>query len=102
MIGYLFEGMRYIELNPVRANMIAHPGEFSWSSYAANARGIGDALVSPHLLYRRLGRDEDERQQNYRELVQAPLDAQIVTTMRDSTNKGWAMEVAASKRRLKR
>jgi putative transposase len=31
--------MRYIELNPVRAGMVAHPGEYRWSSYRANAQG---------------------------------------------------------------
>ncbi len=33
---YLLTCMRYIELNPVRANMIAHPGEYKWSSYRSN------------------------------------------------------------------
>jgi len=30
---YLLTCMRYIELNPVRAAMVAHPGEYRWSSY---------------------------------------------------------------------
>ena len=25
--------MRYIELNPVRAGMVDHPGAYRWSSY---------------------------------------------------------------------
>ncbi len=36
---YLLSCMRYIELNPVRAGMVAHPGEYRWSSYRANAQG---------------------------------------------------------------
>src|ERR1017187_9011678 len=34
---YLLTCMRYIELNPVRAEMLAHPGDYPWSSYRANA-----------------------------------------------------------------
>ena len=37
--AYLLTCMRYIELNPVRANMARHPGDYSWSSYAHNAQG---------------------------------------------------------------
>jgi len=33
---------RYIELNPVRAGMVAHPAEYPWSSYHGN--GLGKAI----------------------------------------------------------
>jgi putative transposase len=29
---YLLACQRYIELNPVRADMVAHPAEYRWSS----------------------------------------------------------------------
>lgn len=60
--AYLLACMRYIELNPVRANMVVHPGEYRWSSYAANGQGQADALISPHPLYEQLGHDPLERQ----------------------------------------
>ena len=88
---YLFECMRYIELNPVRAGMLNHPSEHAWSSYQANAGMIIDPLVKPHRLYRGLGTDDEKRHEAYRALVQAPMDAQMLKTIRDSTNKGWAM-----------
>ena len=34
---YLLSCYRYIEMNPVRANMVKHPQDYQWSSYAANA-----------------------------------------------------------------
>ena len=34
---YLLTVIRYIELNPVRAGLAAHPREYPWSSYAHNA-----------------------------------------------------------------
>jgi len=88
---YLFECMRYIELNPVRAGMVAHPRNFPWSSYHANAEGKEDILVTCHSLYRRLGANAKERQEAYRELVKAPMDAELLTTVRDCTHKGWAL-----------
>ena len=44
--------MRYIELNPGRADMVAHPTEYPWPSYCHNALGQADELVTPHLEYR--------------------------------------------------
>ena len=52
---YLLTCMRYIELNPVRADMVGHPADYPWSSYCANAQGEENALLTPHALYRRLG-----------------------------------------------
>jgi REP-associated tyrosine transposase len=54
--------MRYIELNPVRADMVDHPSEYPWSSYHHNAQGQPDALLTPHLEYKRLGKTDEARQ----------------------------------------
>lgn len=34
---YMLEVLRYVVLNPVRADIVAHPGEYAWSSYRATA-----------------------------------------------------------------
>ena len=39
---YFEEVLRYVVLNPVRANMVSHPKEYEWSSYRATA-GLCDA-----------------------------------------------------------
>lgn len=49
---------RYIELNPVRANMVTHPAEYPWSSYRQNALGLEDKLVTSHYLYDALGNSD--------------------------------------------
>ncbi|MGH8809801.1 MAG: transposase, partial [Noviherbaspirillum sp.] len=100
--NYLFECMRYIELNPVRAGMVDHPRNHTWSSYRANAEGKADALVSPHGLYRSLGADEDERRIAYRSLVKAPMDAELLGEIRDCTNKGWALGGARFQSKMER
>ncbi|WP_292429515.1 hypothetical protein [Methylobacter sp.] len=33
------DDLRYIELNPVRAGIVAGPGDYPWSSYCFNALG---------------------------------------------------------------
>lgn len=38
---YLLACQRYIELNPVRAGMVVHSGDYRWSSHRANAQGRG-------------------------------------------------------------
>ena len=53
---YVLHCMRYIELNPVRAGLVAHPADYRWSSYRANALGRQDALVTPHPCYYALAR----------------------------------------------
>ena len=63
--AYFLACCRYIELNPVRARMVAHPADYRWSSYRAHAHGTADALVSDHPLYHALGRGAAERQTAY-------------------------------------
>ena len=62
---HLLACMRYIEENPVRAGLAAHPGEYPWSSYRANALGENDVLVAPHPHYYSLGRSPDARRAAY-------------------------------------
>ena len=98
--AYLLTCMRYIELNPVRASMVAHPSEYPWSSYSANALGHDSTLVVPHSLYRRLGRAADERQMAYRHLFKHHLSEATLATIRDATNKAWAIGSERFKQRI--
>lgn len=83
---YLLTCMRYIELNPIRASMVVHPGEYKWSSYHANAQGMEDALVQPHPLYLELGADKYVRQYAYRELFRHFIDTDTLHEIRKSLN----------------
>ena len=67
---YLLACMRYIESNPVNAQLVTRLGAYRWSSYRANALGREDALVTPHPLYYALGRTPEARQAAYRALFQ--------------------------------
>lgn len=85
---YLLACYRYIELNPVRAGLVPHPGDYPWSSYAANANGERDPLVHPHLGYYALGRDEASRRAAYCRLFESELDPLTLRAIRESARKG--------------
>ena len=89
--AYFFACCRYIELNPVRAGMAAHPRDYAWSSYRAHAGGAADPLAAAHPLYESLGGTPGERQRAYAALFEAPLDAAFVVDLRAATNGGWAL-----------
>lgn len=80
--AYLLSCMRYIELNPVRAGMVADPGDYRWSSYRCNGLGADDALVTPHALYAGLDADGDTRRAAYRVLFRSALDSEAVDDIR--------------------
>lgn len=88
---YLLSCMRYIELNPVRAGMVAHPGDYPWSSYRGNAQGEANELLTPHPLYLSLGHTDDARHTAYRELFRHELDPGMVDRIRSATNGNFAL-----------
>ncbi|MEA3277246.1 MAG: transposase, partial [Pseudomonadota bacterium] len=88
---YLLACQRYIELNPVRAGMVEAPAEYSWSSYRANALGVGDAVVFPHALDAILGNSPERRQTAYRRLFADVLGEDLLARIRESVNGGFVL-----------
>ena len=85
---HLLSCMRYIELNPVRAGMVARPIEYRWSSYDANAAGHPDDIITPHNLYQTLGKHLSERQHAYRELFLNTLGREQLHDIRATVQTG--------------
>jgi putative transposase len=88
---YLLICQRYIEMNPVRAGMVKHPGEYKWSSYRINGQGEPSKLVTPHPLYHGLGHDETEQGSAYRELFRYDLEPGEIDRIRKATNGNFAL-----------
>jgi len=88
---YVLGCYRYIELNPVRANMVKHPMDYPWSSYAANAEGKPVAWLTPHGEYLALGLDDERCRAAYRGLFATELDQQLLSEIRISTHGGYAI-----------
>lgn len=89
--SYLLACMRYIELNPVRAAMIADPGGYRWSSYRANGLGRPDARLTPHPIYLGLDADTELCCQSYRELFRPQLDAEAASDVREALQLGMPL-----------
>lgn len=85
---YFLTCQRYIELNPVRADIVSLPEEYLWSSYHCHALGMNDGLTHPHELYLELGCTDVDRQQNYRELFSAELSQRELNLIRRGTERG--------------
>jgi len=90
-VSYLLQVYKYIELNPVRASMVAKPSEYVWSSYQINALGKQSDLCTPHSVYLDLGANSLERQETYRSLFKHHIDSVLIEDIRLSLNKGLAL-----------
>jgi putative transposase len=87
---YFMVCQRYIELNPVRAGLVAHPEDYEWSSYRANAHGAVNAVITPHLLFSGLASDEAERRSSYRAMFHEAISESELAQVRDATNRDAA------------
>jgi putative transposase len=88
---YLLACHRYVEMNPVRANIVPDPLDFLWSSHRCLAAGRSDDLVTPHKTYIALAADPAMRLLRYRHLFDENLDPRTIGRIRDALNSGLAL-----------
>lgn len=83
--SYFMACQRYIELNPVRAGIVAHPVDYEWSSYRVHAHGEESEIVVPHDLYIGIGANGRTREEGYRALFTDPLPPSTLEKVRQAT-----------------
>lgn len=88
---YLLACMVYIDLNPVRAGLVAKPLQHPWSSHAHYLGVREDPLVTPHALYWALGNTPFARQAAYEQLVLAGLAPDERERLGQMAHTGWAL-----------
>lgn len=88
---YFLACMVYIDLNPVRAGLVAQPTDFLWSSHAHYTGGRQDAWLTPHPLYWGLGNTPFARELAYAQLVQAGIEQSQQQALTSSVLSGWAL-----------
>ncbi|MFM8692799.1 MAG: transposase [Limnohabitans sp.] len=88
---YLLACMVYIDLNPVRAHMVARPQDYRWSSHRHCVGQERDKLVSHHALFWGLGNTPFAREAAYAALVQAGLGDAERQSLTQFTLSGWAL-----------
>ena len=79
---YLLRCLRYIEQNPVRANVTMSPAEYQWSSYRHHACLQTIDFVTSHPVYVALGASASERAAAYRAICGAALDEDELLSVR--------------------
>jgi putative transposase len=84
---YLLACTRYVELNPVRARMVADPGEYRWSSYRAKVGldPLGWLDLDPS--FRALAPTLERQQARYREWVNAEVEAGELDLIRNAVSR---------------
>ena len=86
--SYFLACSRYIDLNPVRACMVASPLDYRWSSHRCLAAGIPDRILAPHPIYEALGATPDDRQRSYAALCAHALPAESLEAIRVAVRGG--------------
>jgi putative transposase len=85
---YLIACSRYIELNPVRAGLVTHPRDYRWSSYQRRALGVSDRLLDEDPWYNGLGTTERDKQERYRQWIDAQVSEREWDEIRQATQRG--------------
>src|SRR6478609_7734046 len=88
---HLLACMAYMDLNPVRAGMVAEAGDHPWSSHLHYLGRKVDRLVTPHPLYWELGNTPFAREEAYGQLVRSGIAQEQQRALTDSALRGWAL-----------
>lgn len=79
--SYFIQCGKYIELNPVRVNLVEKPEDYQYSSYKYYAQGMLNKLITPDFIYEEMGKTYSERQEQYKKLI-------IDQIIQESYNRG--------------
>ncbi|MDH3671723.1 MAG: transposase [Gammaproteobacteria bacterium] len=83
-LTYLLTCYQYIELNPIRANLVQDPADYPWSSYRFHALGEKNNVLFDDPVYLALGTTAKARQAAYRKIVQTHMDKRVLENIRES------------------
>jgi putative transposase len=100
--AYFLACSRYIELNPVRAQLASSPLDYPWSSYAHHAGVRADSVVSDHSLFWALGNTPFQREAAYMGLVEQGLNDEELALINLAVLKGAPLGTDTFKAELER
>ncbi len=100
---HLLAVLRYIEANPLRAEMVEQAGDYPWSSFGGHGAGRNDPLLDPVAAYEALAAYAAVRQRRWSAYVhQTPEEAELAAIRRSSATglpygaKTWVDRLAGS------
>lgn len=75
---YFLACSRYIDLNPVKSNLVKDPKDYKWSGFGQLALGKpGEITLDQHDLYKALGNTPQERELVYRSLAYQQIGPEL-------------------------
>jgi putative transposase len=97
---YLVTCHRYVDLNPVRAGLVASPELYPWSSHRFYTMGEANPLLTPHPAICALGPEPCAMGRAYQALFSTPLGPAELEAVRKASRSGRA--IGAKKRAMGR
>jgi putative transposase len=86
--SYLLACCRYVELNPVRARMVALAEHYQWSSYQERTGvPVDQSALDTHAPYLALATDSHSRIHRYKELVHSAIPDGELKLIRESVQR---------------
>lgn len=85
---YLLACCRYVELNPVRAGMVAEPWQYPWSSCQAKSGLKELAWLDTDPCYMRLGKTPEERSEKYQKWLTGMIPEGEWKLIREASQRG--------------
>ena len=85
---YLLCCCRYVELNPVRAGIVAAPEAYRWSSFAAKAGMLSQDWLDFDQQYLGLATTPQKRRKTYRDFVLATIADAEIEQIRSAIQRG--------------
>ncbi|MBH3466698.1 transposase [Pseudomonas carnis] len=87
--AYLLACCRYIELNPVRACMVADAADYPWSSYSARTGLVPDSdWLDVDACFSILGDTTLKRRENYKVFVKQSVSSDETRIIREALQRG--------------
>jgi putative transposase len=87
----LFDCQKYLELAPVRSQLVEHPGEYEWSSYCVNAFGGHGKLLAPHRPYRKMAMQLPNHFAVYRRFLARPFNRNYYAELDSKLRNGFPL-----------
>ncbi len=87
MEGYLLRCCRYVELNPVRAGLVAKPEEYSWSSCQERVMSKEGSMLDQDFIFNGFGKTDQERIFHYKAFMDEGVPMAEKKLINESVNR---------------
>ncbi len=84
---YLLACCRYVDLNPVRARIVAEPQDYVWSGYQGRTGLTNDPLLDDHCIFSALGPTRTACARSYAEFVKSGIGDDELAFIRQSVQR---------------